>query len=304
VSSGGRGSYYSNRDLSELKELAIERLERSRNEQEVASLLAEKLAAINNRDADEVNERLDQIRAALGDAIDDFERLRFGGSVAKHTFVDGLSDVDSLVLLHGEAAATTPEQVLNELKQALDARLGASEVESISVGRLAVTVRYRDGDELQLLPAIRRGDAIAIADATGRRWSSGIDPQSFARALTGVNQSQGGMVVPTVKLAKSILYSALGDQAPSGYHVEALAVDAFRGYTGPRSHRDMLTHLLAHSAAAVRRPTRDITGQSINVDESLGSAESPSRVQLSRRLDALAKKVAGGSPSEWRELLE
>lgn len=304
MGSGGRGSYYSDRDLDELKELATERLERSRNEQEIASLIAEKLAAINNRDVDEVNERLDEIGAALGDAIEEFERLRFGGSVAKHTFVDGLSDIDSLVLLDADAATTTPEQVLTDLKQTLDARLGRSDVESISVGRLAVTVRYRDGDEIQLLPALRRGDAIAIADASGRGWSSTIDPRAFARALTDVNQSQGRMVVPTVKLAKAILTNSLGDAAPSGYHVEALAVDAFRGYHGSRNHREMLSHLLTHSATAVRRPTGDITGQSISVDEGLGPADSAARIQLSRRLDALAKKVAGGSPSEWRELLE
>ena len=303
MGSGGRGSYYSKRDLDELKELAIERLERSRNEQEIASLVAEKLAAINNRDVDEVNERIDEIRAALGEAIQEFERLRFGGSVAKHTFVDGLSDVDSIVLLDADAETTTPEQVLNDLKQALNARLGRSDVESISVGRLAVTVRYRDGDEIQLLPAIRDGDGIAIADASGRGWSSGIDPRAFARALTDVNQRQGRIVVPTVKLAKAIVNNAMGEFAPSGYHVEALAVDAFRGYNGSRSHRDMLSHLLTHSATAVRRPTRDITGQSISVDEGLGPVDSAARMQLSRRLNALATKVASASPSEWRELL-
>jgi hypothetical protein len=305
VSSGGRGSYYSSKDLDELKELAVERLERSRNEQEITSLITQALAAINDRDVETVNARLDAIRDALSDDVEEFERLRFGGSVAKHTWVDGLSDIDSLVMLRRQAGDGSPQAALAELKRVLEARLGRTDVEEIRVGRLAVTVRYRDDDEIQLLPAIRSGDHVRISDSSGTGWSSGIDPSVFAQALTNTNQQQGRLVVPTVKLAKAVLVNTLGDNAPSGYHVEALAVAAFRNYNGSRNYRDMLAHLFHSAADGVRRPTRDITGQSVNVDENLGPAESGARITLSRRLAALAKTVESArSASEWRQLLE
>jgi hypothetical protein len=305
VASGGRGSYYSSHDLEVLRREAAERLERSHLDAKVNSLLQDKLAAINDRDVEKVNERLDAIREVLADTIEEFERLSFGGSVAKHTWVDGLSDVDSLVLLKDVPADSDPETVRNLIKEALERRVPRGDIDEIKVGTLAVTVRYRDGEEIQLLPAIRRGAGIAISDATGRSWSSDIDPQSFARSLTETNQQQGRMVVPTVKLAKAIFDNKLGRNAPSGYHVEVLAVEGFRDYTGPRNTKAMLTHLVQFASENVLRPTRDITGQSIQVDESLGPANSSARQALARRIGGLAKTLeTSRSLTQWRALLE
>jgi hypothetical protein len=305
VSSGGRGSYYRDNDLDELRGLAIERLERSQNDAAINGVLAEKLGAINDRDSERVNERLDELRDALAGEVEEFERFRFGGSVAKHTYVDGLSDVDSLVVLRDTPADATPADVLREIKGAIDRLVPRGQIESVTTGALAVTVRYVDGEEIQLLPALRRGDRIAIAQSNGSGWSGDIDPSRFARQLTETNQRQGRMVVPTIKLAKSLLASELGAATLSGYHVEALAVAAFGDYNGPRNYRATLTHLVRSAATDVLRPTRDITGQSVSVDESLGAARSPARMALSRRLEAVAKKLAASqSATEWRRLLE
>jgi hypothetical protein len=113
------------------------------------------------------------------------------------------------------------------------------------------------------------------------------------------------MVVPIIKLAKAIFDNRLGDGAPSGYHVEALAVEAFRGYDGPRTHKAMLTHFLTSAASGVLRPSSDVTGQSVNADADLGAAGSTTRRALSRRIESIAR-VAGGTSSlqQWRELLE
>jgi hypothetical protein len=85
------------------------------------------------------------------------------------------------------------------------------------------------------------------------------------------------MVIPTIKLAKAMFDNNLGDSAPAGYHVEALAVAAFENYTGPRDHSAMLTHLVSSASENVRRPIRDVTGQSPHVDADLGPANSSVR---------------------------
>jgi len=57
-----------------------------------------------------------------------------------------------------------------------------------------------------------------------------------------------------------------------GYHVEALAVEAFTGYQGRLSRADMLIHLCRTAADRVRAPIPETTGQSDYVDPHLGSA--------------------------------
>lgn len=304
MSSGGRG-YFSDKDMTQLRQTAVERLERSRVDAEVNSLLRQELATINDRDVDKVNERLDEIREALADQVEDFDRLRFGGSVAKHTAVDGLSDVDTLVLLKDDAAERSPEQARQQIAETLRAQLPHGQIDAIDVGPLAVTVRYRDGEEIQLLPAVPRGREFAISSTDGRSWSGDIDAQAFARTLSQVNQRQGDMVIPTIKLAKAVFDNKLGESAPSGYHVEALAVAAFENYTGPRNHRAMLTHLVESASENVRRPIHDVTSQSPHVDADLGAASSAARQTLARRLTGLEKVLeTSQSLDEWRGLFE
>jgi hypothetical protein len=72
-------------------------------ESELASTLGSLLGGYNARDAEHARQRLDEVKAALQDSIEgSFDQL-FGGSVAKHTYVDGLSDIDSLVLINDSA---------------------------------------------------------------------------------------------------------------------------------------------------------------------------------------------------------
>src|SRR5687768_14070016 len=68
-------------------------------EAELASLLDSLLTNYNDRDTYAVNNYLEQIKQCLGEDLESTLELRFGGSVAKHTYVDGLSDIDALVLI-------------------------------------------------------------------------------------------------------------------------------------------------------------------------------------------------------------
>ncbi|MBN9376213.1 MAG: nucleotidyltransferase [Cellulomonas sp.] len=266
----------------------------------INDVLAGALASLNDRDVDATRQRLDEIVAALGDLLVDVDRLLFGGSVAKHTYVDGLSDTDALVVVNeGDA---TPEDLVARFERALQSRLPLGDVREITAGRLAVTVHYLDGSEIQLLPAVERNGRTSIASEDGGSWRQ-IRPHKFAEKLTEVNAANSGAVIPTIKLAKAVLANLPEDQRLSGYHVEAIAVDAFRAYQGRRDRASMLQHLIAHAEKAVMSPTGDITGQSVHVDDYLGASGSEARRAVSLAIRRIGRILDSGDASDYGRLL-
>ena len=303
-SGGGTGGYFSANDAKVLEEQARQLLEQSRLDSTVNSLLQQELTVINDRDTELTNERLAAIEEALGERIGEVERLLFGGSVAKHTYVDGLSDIDALVPIAEETITErSPATAKNVLEQALKEALPRGDIDTIQQGRMAVTITYLDGAEIQLLPAIRIDNDLAVSSWDSKSWMP-IQPRIFARLLTATNQSQGGAVIPAIKVAKAIFANKLGDDAPSGYHVEALAVEAFRDYAGPKTPKAMATHLVTSASQRVLRPIRDTSGQSRDVDQGLGEEQSPGRRALSRKLGGLARTMENArSIDDWRSLI-
>ena len=102
-SGGGSTIRYDPQRIKELIRSAEERTRDTGYETDVSQGLADLLATYNDRDVDTIAARLDEIKELLEDEIEGSVDLRFGGSVAKHTYVDGLSDVDSLVFLRDKA---------------------------------------------------------------------------------------------------------------------------------------------------------------------------------------------------------
>jgi hypothetical protein len=303
---GSGGGYFSaNADPEQLRKAARDEAERARLAAEVNGLLAGILAQINDRDVDKVAKRLGEIRESFAGQGVDLETLLFGGSVAKHTYVDGLSDVDSLVLLDLPSLSNaTPEEVRSQLAAALDATLDRDEVKDVTSGVLAVTVNYRDGTQIQLLPAVRRRRGFAIASSDGKHWRD-INPQEFAKRLSDVNTAQRGMVVRVIKLAKSIIASFPPNLQLSGYHVEALAVDAFSKYTVPKQPMAMLEHFFATAQRRVLNPIADITGQSSSLDGYLGPQLSERRRQVSASLARVARTMENAQTvAAWRDMFD
>jgi len=299
--SGGGGEYRSSsEDIQAVREEALRSLREQERDVAVNEVLSEALRRFNDRDAELTRDRLEVIQEALGPLAVDLDRLLFGGSVAKHTYVDGLSDVDALVVI--DAADASPDRLVERLRTSLARRLNLSDVVDISAGSLAVTVRYSDGTEIQLLPAVERDGRTSIASEDGRSWRQ-IRPHKFAEKLTQVNQANGQQVVPTIKLAKAVLQNLPEAHQLSGYHVEAIAVDAFRSYDGRRDRASMLVHLIRHAEHAVLRPTGDITGQSVHIDQHLGPPDSGTRQDVSAALGRMASQLANGSADDYWRLL-
>lgn len=272
---------------------------------DLAQHLGQLLARFNDRDAKLARRRLDQILDALGEAIDGKIEQLFGGSVAKHTYVDGLSDIDCLLVVNGtDLEKSGPRTALTTVEKILADKLkGSAEV---SAGQLAVTVKYGDGMEIQLLPAVKSGDMLKIQSSRDQtRWSA-IDPAKFQAGLTKYNAQCDGKLVPTIKLAKAIIGQLPDAHQLSGYHIESLAIDAFKGYAGTKTVAAMLPVFFERAKDRVLRPMTDSTGQSVHVDEYMGGSDGAERKNASHILGRIAKRMvnatAAGSLPQWRDL--
>jgi Second Messenger Oligonucleotide or Dinucleotide Synthetase domain len=301
---GSGGGFFPNPDINrQIRESETE----TRNQQfesEVSGIINSLLADYNNRDVSVIQGHLDTIKSAIEKEIDGTVDILYGGSVAKHTYVDGISDIDALVLVDkSELKDKSPAEVKKYFFERLQARLPRTQ---IGQGNLAVTVEFRDS-EIQLLPAIRHESGFKIADFTGNNWSA-IKPIEFTSLLTGINQNTGGKVVPTIKLAKSIISELPESQRLSGYHVEAIAVEVFQRYQGSKKTKDMLKYLFDEASKQVLQPIRDTTGQSMHVDDYLGSVNSADRNRVSKSLNRISRRMknADGAQSidQWRDILD
>ena len=248
---------------------------------EINGCLRELLRVYNARDTQAVSRHVQVLHDSLELRDDDVIRTLFGGSVSKHTAISGLSDVDVLVIVNDSSlSGQSPATVIRLMAQRIRQRLPQT---SVSTGDLAVTVRYSDGIEVQVLPAIRTKSGVRIADPKTNRWSGVVYPERFARKLTQVNQRNDGKVIPTVKLAKGLASHMISSNRDhiSGYHMESLAIEAFRNYQGPHDLKSMLSHFADFSSRAVIKPIIDPTGQSRHVDEYMGPQGSARRQRAS-----------------------
>jgi hypothetical protein len=302
--SGGSGyRFLPSSDADRLKERAIEDAQIAGFQTRLSEVLGDLLFGYNDRNHELVSDRLETILEALHDEHDGpFSRL-FGGSVAKHTYVDGLSDIDCLVKVdESELHDHTPAEVLERIADIV--RGGVDDV-TVKVGRMAVTVTYGDGMELQLLPAHDAGNGrLQVPKGDGEEWAR-INPQTFRTVLSKRNDECAGKLVPTIKLAKAVLAAQQPDLL-TGYHVESLAIEAFRNYDGLKTNAEMLPAFFERARTLVLQPIRDSTGQSVHVDADLGPENSLQRQRASLALGRIARQMRTasviGSEGRWLDL--
>ena len=155
--SGGSSKYdWTPAEMERLVQKAVDDAAAAKFQAQLSDYFSDLLSRYNKRDVALIRRRLDEISGVLKAMLKEKVDQIFGGSVAKHTYVDGLSDVDCLLILNDtELHQGGPSSALETVTDALQDGLQAAEVSS---GRLAVTVRYQDGMEIQLLPAVRTGE--------------------------------------------------------------------------------------------------------------------------------------------------
>lgn len=306
---GGGGGMFGNHSPEELRKEIKESFEKTKNnaiETEINTRISEILSEYNDRDSEAIQEHLNEIKEVIKEDIDGTIDLKFGGSVSKHTYVDGLSDVDTLITIDkSELADLSPQEVLNYIKSKLEGNL--TNLDSIKVGKLAVTMTFSDNAEIQILPAIKYYSGFKIPKSNGNDWSDIIHPQKFAEKLTSVNKKFNGNVVPVIKLVKGIISQLPKDQQLKSYHIESIAIEAFKNYSDSATPKALLKHFFNEGRHIVKTPIEDSTGQSINVDTYLGPKNSNKRSNISYTLNRIYMKMENadrmGSIPEWSKIL-
>lgn len=269
----------------------------------VNSYMRNQLGEYNERDIEQIQKHIETLLQALEKDISGSIQLLYGGSVKKHTYVDGLSDVDVLVTVSDSSlGGKSPAEVLGYFYDRIKNRLPKSEVR---LGDLAVTVRFSSGHEIQMLPCLETNGGFRLPSATANLWSNVVYPQRFARKLTEVNQRNNNLVVPVIKLFKSLNNTIRASL--SGYHIESLAIAAFRDYSGDKNYYAMLNHLISYSQTAVLTPIRDSTGQSIHVDDYLGQTGSIERKRVAKKLERMSNRSSRNERErdihDWENIL-
>src|SRR6266850_963514 len=114
--SGGTFSKYKPSEIAQKVRDEERKIDSSEFETRLAGRFTDMLSRFNDRDAGLVRDRLERLTNFLGAEMAEKVDLVFGGSVAKHTYVDGLSDVDSILILNDtDLADRTPQTILKRL---------------------------------------------------------------------------------------------------------------------------------------------------------------------------------------------
>lgn len=300
---GSGGSGWSNRppkDLDKLITAAEGETGEKYQKTQVENFLNEKLEDFNDHDYEKLNQHREQIERKLQSEFENFEALLYGGSHSRYTDVNKLSDIDILAVLGDTSQIEESSNVaINNLVTLLRDRFPESNIQR---GKMAATIRFSDGIEIQVLPAYRDGDGFYIPNPADSRWVRTC-PTRVANQLTGLNQQLSGKVVPVIKLAKAICY-AKGIEIKS-YHLENIALQAFSVYTGQKTQSQMLKHLFNQAKTLVLLPMSDPCGQSADITSNLTSNE---RTKLAKGFSKLENSIetamTSSSLEPWNDLFQ
>jgi predicted nucleotidyltransferase len=303
----GTGGFIKDKNIKGMQREIRESEEKTTNEDfeaEVSAKINKLLANYNNRDTNAIKSHIDTIVKAIQKEIDGTCNIVFGGSYKRDTYVDGLSDIDSLVLLNNsELINKTPNEVLKYFSDMLKVRFPESNIE---IGKIAITIHFADGNIIQLLPAVKSGDEFKISNSNGDKWSK-INPRNFTNKLTETNKKNSNKIIPTIKIVKAINSYLPKSKQLTGYHIESLVIEAFKAYSGEKNIKKMLQHFFESAKNLVKSPIKDKSGQSVYVDEYLGRKNSIDRRQISIVLDRISKRMKNANSSasveQWMEIL-
>ena len=233
---------------------------------------------------------------AINEGIDDSVDIVYAGSVAKGTYVEGISDVDNHVRINGTSLEKkSPAEVKAYIRQQLSK---LPDVKSVTETSRTVTVTYRDGTEMQYVPVIKTKNGYRVAD--GNRWSNVVYENRFRRDFQRTNKKCGGRLTSLIRILKTDNASDPKSQRMSGHHIEVMANRIFKQapVSKTTSLKEMYEYYHQHASRHIRHRMRDVTGQYTYVDKrSLGGPDSESRRALSRRFASRARRMnrSGGN---------
>lgn len=305
TSSSFHDNDYNAADIWKKIKQANDQTEYQQYETEVNGILNRVLAISNDRDNATISGYITSVRTALEKEIDGTVSTMFGGSLSRNTHINGMSDVDTLVILNdNELASGSPDEALDYFCDRLKERFPKHEV---TKGDTAVTILFRN-TAVQLVPAIKFKSGLKIPD--GNEWSAIVKPTVFARRLTLLNKQLGGRLVPTIKLLKNIISNYPSNVRLKGYHVESLALQIFEPIQkgGPiLKSKELVLTFFREAKEAIKIPIKDVTNQSQYIDSYLGGKASLNRLMASSALDRTYRRLEmadlGKITSIWNDLI-
>ena len=304
---GSGGGYFESANPEQVKD-ALRREEKATEDQvfetEVSKQIGVLLTDYNTRDINAIRSDIEKLRKALEKDVEEGTITPvFGGSVRKHTYVDGISDIDSLFILKGDEFKTVrPGEALDLLETKVRSALPHAKVDR---DNMSLRIQH-EGRTLEILPAVRKGNDLCISSEVGNSWSK-INPQAFLTKLSDINEKNGSKVVPAIKIVKGINDTFPENYRLTGYHIESLAIEAFKNYTGHQNTKAMVEHLVDFASERVLGPIRDKTGQSLHVDEYAGAQGSAQRKVMAQNLDRVRRRMSNAnathSVTKWLEII-
>ena len=136
------------------------------------------------------------------------------------------------------------------------------------------------------------------------KWSNLVKPDKFTEKLTSVNKSNGNRVIPIIKILKIINENQNPNNQLKGYHIESLAIKAFKTYNGRNDYYSMLSHFCNSIKDDVLCKIVDKTGQSIHVDEYLGENNSIERKRISNCYNRINNILNSTDINQIKNLIE
>ena len=248
------------------------------------------------RDREKHMQYRNEAEDAINEGIEGSVNIVYAGSVAKGTYVEGISDVDNHVCINDTSLERMkPSEVKAYICQQL-AKL--PNVKSATETSKTVTVTYKDGTEMQFVPVIKTKNGYRVAD--GNRWSNVVYENRFKRDFQRTNKKCGGRLTALVRFLKKENADNPKSQRMSGHHIEVMANRIFKSAPASKTHDvgTMSVYYHQHASRHIRHRMRDVTGQYTYVDKrSLGGPDSESRRALSRRFASRARRMnrSGGN---------
>lgn len=243
---GGSGGFFDDNNLKKPEDYkiladkikaSVEKTVDDQFEAEVSCMINKLLVSYNDRDTELIQQYINTITSALGADVDGVLSIKYGGSVEKNTYVEGLSDIDALVLLNDtNLEPMNPETVKDYFFNKLNQRYPNT---NIKKGTLSITIEFSDNTIVQLLPAVKIKSGYKIPSANGGSWSE-INPNLFVLSLRAVNRKLLGKLVPTIKIAKAIIANLPKNRQITGYHCEALAISIFSNYNEKKHNENIV----------------------------------------------------------------
>jgi hypothetical protein len=206
------------------------------------------------------------------------------GSLWKHTFAFGVSDID--VLCAFNSRELSPNHVVSRLASAF-----SSTRTPIIAHQTHVTLPSPFGVTIDIVPVVVDSGEIALIHSSGGRWVR-ARPELFATVLQQANLSSQNTLKPSIRVLKSLLSRCSSAPLLKGHHIEAICVHAASEFAGTFKITTLLEFILSQLPRLANLHFVDTSGQLQFIDDYLGASDSDERCRLSAYLTDYRARMA------------